>query len=145
MKKFIIPLIIFVFLIILSWKVTFQDSTLSKIKNSIEIEKKIDFKEFTDFDWDSMLVIYPYSIINEQSNKYNIDLSIVSKDIEKYDKINTLVFIKDKKAIDYIEIPREYFNFKSSEGLIKKEDAKFLVVNKSYNNENYTFLELIKQ
>jgi hypothetical protein len=91
----------------------FQLSTDKELSKKINLEylkekKPIDLTKITDFDWDNYIVIGPYQIPEEIGEKYNIDLSNISKYQTSDDSISTLVFIKNKKSIKICAVQAEF-------------------------------------
>lgn len=118
-----------------------ENKYLTKIEKEINIKDTLSFKNIFNNDWDEMLVITPYSNLNKLSEKYNLNLSIINNSIEFSDNINTVVFIKKKKVINYIEIPRKKLQFRKIDGLISKKNSLFIVVKEKVDNVQIIYLE----
>ena len=80
-------------------------------------------------NWDHVLILPPYSYPSQVSEKWLIDLprSVWRTGIESRDDICVLVFLREKKAVSWTEVPRTMdFAFVRGE-FIKRENAKFSV------------------
>lgn len=122
MKK----IIKFVFLLLIAiscYKI--QDKKLQQsIRFEIEQNKSLDFSNYKDFQWDSVILLSPYTYIQRVEKENDLDLSGVSKDIEFSDSINLLVFLKDRKMVKYVEITRGLGDFvEEYEVIIHKNDT----------------------
>ena len=123
MKRILVKLILF--LIIISCNK--NDYILeSKISAEIIQNKELNLSKYNDFEWDSLIVISPYSNLEKIANQNKLDLSNVSKSIESLDDINLLVFLKNKKAVKTCELKRMYGDFNGIYGkIISKNKAQF--------------------
>ncbi len=103
----------------------------------------IDFSKITDFKWESMYIITPYTNIKEYFDTVEIEgYNFIKTSIETNDSINLIVFVSDNKIISYINFDRIYGDFDLSmlrqQSKFSKEDAIFEVIKE--NN----ILKLIK-
>lgn len=122
MKK----IIKFVFLLLIAISChKIQDKKLQQsIRFEIEQNKSLDFSNYTDFQWDSVILLSPYTNIQSIEKEKDLDLSGISKDIEVLDSINLLVFLKDRKMVKYVEINRVLGDFVAEyEVIIPKNDT----------------------
>lgn len=99
-----------------------------KLENRINLEIKktnsLDLSNYKDFQWDSVILLPPYTNIERVEKENDLDLSGVSKDIEFSDSINLLVFLKDRKMVKYVEINRVLGDFVAEyEVIIPKNDT----------------------
>ena len=99
-----------------------------KLENRINLEIKktnsLDLSNYKDFQWDSVILLSPYTYIQRVEKENDLDLSGVSKDIEFSDSINLLVFLKDRKMVKYVEINRVLGDFVAEyEVIIPKNDT----------------------
>ena len=97
----------------------------NRIDEDIKLHKKVDFTNLNTFEWDNLLILTPYSNIDNVEKRYKINLSNVSKTIESDDNINTIVFLSKNKAVKYVELRRKYGDFKNINGLTKKKESIF--------------------
>lgn len=98
----------------------------SKISAEIIQTKELDLSKYNDFNWDSLIIIGPYSNVEKTALANNLDLSYVSKNIEHADDINLIVFLKARKAVKSCELKRMYGNFDGIYGqVIPKKKANF--------------------
>lgn len=101
-------------------------SIINKVHHNVELEKSINYivedvnnteisiKTLTDFDWDKGFLFTPYSTqegIDEQLGVHFNDPS----NIDWRDDIYLLVFMKDDKVVQYVEIERQGADFKLRE------------------------------
>jgi len=100
---------------------------------------KVDICKHVPSDWDSILIVKPYTVISTQedlrelTNFSNIESDI--NDIEYSDMICYLLFVKSKKVIGYGEVTRTPFDFAASFppvgkklGVIKRSDCEKLYI-----------------
>ena len=67
----------------------------------------LDLESITDFDWDNVLILGPYSNPETVERNLGIDLSsIMHTGIEIRDDINQLVFLKKNAIVRMVEYPR---------------------------------------
>ncbi len=101
-------------------------SYLNKVHHHVELEKSINsivedennteiiMKTLTDFDWDKGFLFTPYSSqegIDEKLGVYFKDPS----NMDWRDDIYLLVFMKDDKVVQYVEMDRHGADFESGE------------------------------
>jgi hypothetical protein len=95
----------------------------TKIRNN---PKKISLSNIENLDYDALLILEPYSNIEETEKELNIDLSnILENNIHSLDRINLLVFLKNSKSKYISELPRINGDFEDYKIIIKKENANF--------------------
>ena len=100
MRKLIIVGIIFSTLF--SCEYLNQLSSDNSLTEKIETEFKskseiIDLKSLNEFDWDNLLILGPYSIVDNIEKELNLDLENIRENgIEYDDSINLLVFLKNE-------------------------------------------------
>ena len=120
-----------------------------KIKESVISDKKeLNFKDLTDFEWDSLLVLTPYTESKRIGEKFQIDLAKVEHvGMESRDDIVLLVFLLDKKVIRTVEYPRCPGEFIQQEiDFIPKDKAIFKkVVTDRLNSRGDKSIELIRK
>ena len=83
-----------------------SDKTLTeKIEEEFKSELKIiDLTELNSFEWNELLILGPYSIVENVEKELNLDLENIRENGIKYsDYINLFVFLKDGKLIFGIE------------------------------------------
>jgi|GEM_PF-5161166 len=78
-------------------------------QNEIKYPFVLSINEHTEFTWDKLIIIQPYSALDKLEKKGNIDLSIIkhSTYIESQDDFNIIVFFKNNQVIKYIELPTQ--------------------------------------
>ena len=88
--------------------------------NELENSKELNLSNYNEFEWDSLIILGPYSNIEKIKMEKSIDLSNVSNSIEMLDNINLIVFLKEGKAVRYSEISRNITDFNDYQEIIKK-------------------------
>lgn len=119
----------------------------SKILKDFDVKREMNFSTLNNFEWDELLILTPYTKISDVEKKYGLDLSKIITSIESNDQINTIVFLKNKKGIEYVELSRKYGDFTGYNSLIRKDKAVFKyrkVPMSNYKNVFLDRLELIK-
>lgn len=95
----------------------------TKIK---ENPKKIDLTEIENFDYDQLLILEPYSNIENIEYELKIDLSNISENpIHSLDGINLIVLLKKNKSIKISELNRANGDFKDYKVVINRKNALF--------------------
>ena len=80
----------------------------------------------TDEEWDSILVLRPYTDIDLIEEKLNLDLSNISSNrITTDDTLNLFVFLKNNKSVKIVEMSRMLGDFNKYNTVISKNNAKF--------------------
>ena len=103
----------------------------TKFKSDSEI---IDLTELNSFQWNKLLILGPYSIIDNIEKEMNLDLENIRENgIEFSDSKHLLIFIKDGKSIKISEVSRSIGDFTNLAQVIKKDRAKFI---KTENGQN---------
>ena len=126
MKKAIVIGVLF--LSIISCGYLFQLKNDEKLAEKIEKELNsengaIDFAKMTDFDWDSLIILGPYTTIENIEKEFDLNLANIRQNgIHYSDYYDLFVFIKDKKSVKIVELKRA---INSQRKIIKKEESKF--------------------
>ena len=70
-------------------------------------QASLDLGKLTDFEWDSLLILTPYSNTNDIEGQFNIDLSLTKHSgIEHRDDISQLIFFSHGTPTKMVEYPR---------------------------------------
>ena len=86
--------------------------------------KIIDFAKVADFEWDALIILGPYSQVEEIEEELNLNLiNIRQNGIEYSDFYDLVVFLKDRKAIRIIELKRAMDPVRT---IIDKEKSSFI-------------------
>ncbi|MGX4601736.1 hypothetical protein [Faecalimicrobium sp. JNUCC 81] len=139
MKKRLMLLVGFTFIIMILFffikintKIVSNEELNKKIIFEIESKKELDFSKVANFDWDTMMIFHPYSDINSKFKDVNIDNSINTRD-----DINTIVFIKNNKIVEMVNIDIKYdFDKYIKNKKIENKHSKFKV--KDEEDDYYT-------
>ncbi len=130
MRKLIIIGIIFSTLFSCEYlnQLSSDNSLTEKIETEFKSESEIiDLKNFNEFDWDNLLILGPYSVVDNIEKELNLDLENIRENgIEYDDSINLLVFLKNGKSVKISEVSRGIGDFSNLRNLISKESAKFI-------------------
>jgi hypothetical protein len=100
----------------------------SKVK-----ENKYSFQlDGLSFDWDSLLVVPPYTVLRKAESFSGMDVKVLEKtEIEFRDDVCVLAFLKGGKIISYAEMKRNYdFSELPTDRLYSKSDVFHLVQDK---------------
>ncbi|MFD2517731.1 hypothetical protein [Salinimicrobium flavum] len=109
-----------------------QDSQLEadqalqeKVENEIRNGSKVNFAELTDFEWDQMITLGPYSQVDKIADSLHLDLrNIRSNGISHSDYYTLVVFLNNKKSVRIIEPPKR---FDRTGVVIPKRESTFKV------------------
>ena len=106
-----------------------------QLENDINLAKKIetelnsknrtlDLKKITDFEWDSLIILGPYSHLEKIEEEFNLNLNNIKQNgIEYSDRHSLVVFLKDKKSIKIVELKKQMNPIKS---VIDKDKSVFI-------------------
>src|SRR5690606_4967364 len=93
------------FLSIISCGYLFQLENDEKLAEEIETElnsekRTVDFAKMTDFDWDSLIILGPYTTVENIEKEFDLNLANIRQNGINYsDYYDLVVFIKDKKSV----------------------------------------------
>jgi hypothetical protein len=92
-----------------------SNQEISILLNTTVRDGKTTFKiEGLSINWDTLLIVPPYTNLKKLNARINIDVSKLSKTgIQQRDDICVLVFLKDKNIVSCIEFSRETYDFSS--------------------------------
>ncbi|MBO3117926.1 hypothetical protein J4050_14310 [Winogradskyella sp. DF17] len=108
MKKIIISSALILFF--LSCESIFQlkpDQTIEeRIMDEINREDMVfDLSTLSSFEWDSVIILGPYTIVEDTEKLFDLNLSNISRNgIEYSDSYNLLVFLRGKKSVKITEV-----------------------------------------
>ena len=120
---------------IVSCEYLFQLENDEILKDKIETELssqsgKVDLAKMTDFEWDSLIILGPYSQIEKIEEELNLNLSNIRQNgIQHSDSYNLIVFLKDKKSVNIVELSRAMSPGGNGKTVISKEKSIFLKEN----------------
>lgn len=105
-------------------------------------EKTFDMKDITQFEWDKMIVFYPYTsreemekVIGREWTGYSyfgylfIQKTILGEYPLDDDSLNKLVFMKGEKVVLDITFQRGELDLTQIKGTIHREESKFMIQN----------------
>jgi len=113
-----------------SYEILNDTEHLNLLKKEIISGKKIiRFESIMKFEWDSMIILTPYSWPEKVGEKHNVDLKSIERfGIKSRDDINLIVFLKNNKPIRVIEYPRYPGDFSNNEiEIIEKSKANYMI------------------
>lgn len=116
-----------------------EKSLENYISTEIENSNELNLSNYTKIDWDSIIILGPYSNMEEIEKENKIDLSNVSNSIESLDSINLIILLKGSKAVKYSEISRSIADFNHYKEIIKKDNANFVL---EVNQNNMKILKI---
>lgn len=86
----------------------------------------IDVSNFNSFDWDQLLILGPYTVIETSEKTLQLNLENIHKHAIRYDdSINLFVFVKDGKSVKIAEVSRRVGDFIDLNILIDKNRTKY--------------------
>jgi hypothetical protein len=90
-------------------------------------QRTLDLGRFTDFEWDSLLILTPYVNSDEMEEQFRINLSRTKHSgIESRDDINQLIFFDKGEPVNMVEYPRHHGDFsKNNVKFIQRDSAVF--------------------
>lgn len=112
-----------------------EEKLVDLAKLSISSGKVIKFRMDTisAIDWDSLMIIPPYSYLDRLSNKYDIDFNSLKKTgIQNSDQFCLIIFISNKRIKYYLKIEKRMLDLSGVENLkfIQKRYALFQLIGK---------------
>ncbi len=110
----------------------------------------LNLGQLTEFQWDSLLILTPYSQVDIIEKRLSIDLSkIKPSKIEFNDGINQLIFFHNGFAVKMIEYPRYPGDFDNEQNRIKfirKDQATFdIIITDKKASDGRDWIELKKK
>ena len=99
-------------------------------ENVLSGQSILDLDSITKFEWDSVIILTPYTNPKDISGHFNIDLAkIEATNIEHRDDINVLIFVDDGNPVTMVEYPRFPGDFSNNDiRFIKRSDAQFRII-----------------
>ncbi|AOZ90776.1 hypothetical protein [Paenibacillus crassostreae] len=84
-------------------------SELKESFKKVEDNGEFSFDSITNFEWDTLYLLTPYSSIDQIKDIRGI--KNIDTNISESDSINLLVFSKENKVVTYLDFPRIYGDF----------------------------------
>lgn len=84
-----------------------KENIITSLKNN---PNQLDFNKVTNFKWDKVYIFHPYTEGDEISRQLGFKWKYPTN-IEHSDSINLLVFVKDNRVFQYLELSRQYGDF----------------------------------
>jgi hypothetical protein len=131
--SYFILIVLGIFLLSYGLRIRNSSRLKNKVINTIKQSETINFSEVTDFDWDKLYIIQPYSDVNTLLKKDGINGLNKDYAIKLSDSIYMIAFINDNKLIQFIDLPIEYITLiKNMDNPIKfgRSDSKFSITEK---------------
>ncbi len=83
----------------------------------------VDFAKMTDFDWDNLIILGPYTTVENVEEELNLNLANIRQNgIHYSDYYDLVVFIKEEKSVKIVELNR---GLRPQGRIIKKEKSVF--------------------
>ncbi len=99
-----------------------KENIESRLADSLGV---LNFDEQTDFEWDEMIILGPYSRQEKIEKENEIEFTrSMNSPIASFGNYSLVVFLKDKKEVSYVELNR-IADFENERTLIIKEKAIF--------------------
>ncbi|WP_442600684.1 hypothetical protein [Paenibacillus sp. KN14-4R] len=102
---------------------------LGLLLNQIKIGQEVSLKNLTDFDWDQVYIVPPYSDPKSLNNIQGLER--IESSIQVSDTINLIIFVKENQLTNYAEIPRDKADFSFVTRKEFKSDEAIFVKKKS--------------
>jgi hypothetical protein len=131
--SYFILIVLGIFLLSYGLRIRNSSRLKNKVINTIKQSETINFSEVTDFDWDKLYIIQPYSDVNTLLKKDRINSPNKDYAIKLSDSIYMIAFIDENKLIQFIDLPMEYITLiKNMDNPIKfgRNDSKFSISEK---------------
>jgi hypothetical protein len=110
MKKIIGIGILFFSIISCGYLFQLENDKILTEKIETELSSKnrtIDFAKVADFEWDSLIILGPYSQVEKIEEELSLNLENIRQNgIEYSDYYDLVVFLKDKKSVKIVELKR---------------------------------------
>ncbi|KXX70805.1 hypothetical protein [Flammeovirga sp. SJP92] len=120
-----------------------------KLRQEITSGKKtIEFEKLTNFEWENLLILGPYSQIKNIEKELDVDLCEIEHfNVQTRDDVNLIVFMVGRQPVNVIVYPHYPGDFSGNASkLIPKSDANFEVVvvadKKTKNGEQWIDMKL---
>ncbi|WP_292948630.1 hypothetical protein [Olleya sp. UBA1516] len=86
--------------------------------------RTVDFSKVADFEWDSLIILGPYSQVERIEEEFSLNLKNIRQNgIEYSDYYDLIVFVKNKKSIKIVELKKAISPHRT---IIKKEKSLFI-------------------
>ncbi len=128
MKKIIVIGIIFISIISCGYLFQLENDKVLNEKIETELNSKnktVDFTKITDFEWDSLIILGPYSQVEKIEEELNLNLTNIRQNgIEYSDFYDLVVFLKNKKSVKIVELKRAMGPVRT---VIDKDKSTFVI------------------
>ncbi|MBU2922215.1 hypothetical protein KO504_12750 [Winogradskyella psychrotolerans] len=124
--------IVILFFVIISCGYLFQLENDKILTEKIEAElnsknKTVDFPKIANFEWDSLIILGPYSQVEKIEEELNLNLTNIRQNGIRYsDYYDLVVFLKDKKSVKIVELKKA---MSPQRTIINKEKSLFITGN----------------
>jgi hypothetical protein len=96
-----------------------------KVENELKNKSRVNFAVLTDFEWDQMTTLGPYSDVEKMADSLELDLrNIRNNGIQHSDYYTLVIFLNHKKSVRIIEPTKR---FDRSGVIIPKSESSFRV------------------
>lgn len=108
------------------------NEVIEKNKSHRTVSLKMD--TISSFKWDNLLVVGPYSLLDEISEKEDIDLGIIPNTIQDHDSFILIVFLHNNVGIKWFYMDRpinskDLFQGGNGYGIYPKAQSNFILKN----------------
>lgn len=124
MKKIFIIVLCLLFSCQYFFQLENDKNLAEKIKKEIYKDNhNFHFSSLTNFDWDSLIILGPYTSIEDIEKEFELDLNNINQNGIAYtDYFNLIVFLKNNRSIKIVEIDKVV---EPQRVLISKEKSAF--------------------
>ncbi|RDV15410.1 hypothetical protein DXT99_10165 [Pontibacter diazotrophicus] len=93
-------------------------------------QETLDFNELTQFKWDSLIILTPYSNPESLADKFDVNFSSIEHaGIQSRDDINLIIFFDEGEPIRMVEYPRYPGDFANNEiRFVRRNEAIYNIV-----------------
>lgn len=124
-----------------------DETTHDKIKAAISESDSsvLKFDEYTDFTWDKLHIIGPYTPLKKYIEENDINWTPMDSSIELIDSINLLVLTDSKKIVSYFTLERMFcdFNLYRNTLTLNKDECFFSIEKTSDGRKKLTPLNIL--
>jgi len=136
-------------ILLLCKEITSDQQIESNLKSKIlSGDKELVMSELTNFKWDSLLILTPYSRPDKIEDQFHVDLSSVKhSEIEHSDSFNQLIFLYQGKVVNMVEHDRYPGDFSKNEiEMIARSKAAFSInLTEEKTTDGKQWIEIIRE
>ncbi|MFA9397214.1 MAG: hypothetical protein ACERKV_02980 [Clostridiaceae bacterium] len=109
-------------------KIQEDQSLITNIQSEANTSSYLDLDTVTDFKWDEVYIIPPYSVPETIIKDNNLKWTNINQSIKYHDNINLIVFTLNKTVVSYVNLPRNIVDFSLVRSIkLNKNEAIFSI------------------